>query len=258
MSAVHLSTGTLVEDVLGALARHGTTAGCLVLELTETALARNSGSARAQLSELREHGVRVAIDDFGSGYSSLSAVASLPADVIKVDRALVSGPLPAGPAAPAAVLRAITALGSALGMEVLAEGVETAEQLELVRAAGCTHVQGHHLSPALPPGELAALLDRRPAGRPAARSCRCPETQQSSHPVRVGALCSCWGSGGAEHGLDLELDGDLVADDDAAAVHRHVDVHAELLAGDLGLGGEAGARAAVGVRAEAVELERRA
>src|SRR3954468_2734185 len=62
-------------------------------------------------------------------------------------------------------------------------------------------------------------------------------------------------SGGAEHGLDLELDGDLVADDDAAAVHRHVDVHAELLAGDLGLAGEAGARAAVGVRPEAVQLE---
>src|SRR6478609_11381872 len=64
-----------------------------------------------------------------------------------------------------------------------------------------------------------------------------------------------FGSGGAEHGLDLELDGDLVADDDAAAVHRHVDVDAEGLAGDLGLGREAGARAAVGVRTEAVELQ---
>src|SRR3954469_15857643 len=62
-------------------------------------------------------------------------------------------------------------------------------------------------------------------------------------------------SGGAEHGLDLELDGDLVADDDAAAVHRHVDVDPVGLAGDLGLGGEGGARAAVGVRAEAVELQ---
>src|SRR3954465_797799 len=62
-------------------------------------------------------------------------------------------------------------------------------------------------------------------------------------------------SGGAEHGLDLELDGDLVADDDAAAVHRHVDVDAVGLAGDLGLGGEACARAAVGVRTEAVELQ---
>src|SRR3954468_8235154 len=62
-------------------------------------------------------------------------------------------------------------------------------------------------------------------------------------------------SGGAQHGLDLELDGDLVTDDDAAAVHRHVDVHAELLAGDVGLAGEAGAGAAVGVRTEPVELQ---
>jgi diguanylate cyclase (GGDEF)-like protein len=158
VSAVHLSTGTLVDDVLGAIAEHGTSAGCLVLELTETALARNADQAREQLSTLRAQGVRIAIDDFGSGYSSLSAVASLPADVLKVDRALVSEPIPLSPAAPEAVLRAITALGSALGMEVLAEGVETAEQLDLVREVGCTYAQGHHLSPPLPAAELDALL----------------------------------------------------------------------------------------------------
>src|SRR5206468_10414193 len=70
-----------------------------------------------------------------------------------------------------------------------------------------------------------------------------------------GTRQGCCESGGAEHGLDLELDGDLVTDDDAAAVHRHLDVDAELVAVDLGLGGEAGARAAEGVRAEAVELK---
>src|SRR3954464_1669749 len=153
VSAVHLSTGTLVDDVSDALTRHGVAAGSLVLELTETALA-HAGQAREQLSALRARGVRIAIDDFGSGYSSLAAVASLPADMLKVDRGLVSGMLPAGPA----VLRAITALGSALGMEVLAEGVETAEQLALVRAVGCTHAQGHHLSPPLPAAELGELL----------------------------------------------------------------------------------------------------
>jgi diguanylate cyclase (GGDEF)-like protein len=158
VSAVHLSGGTLLDDVLGALAAHGTAAGCLVLELTETALARSADQTREQLSALRGHGVRIAIDDFGSGYSSLSAVASLPADVLKVDRTLVSARLPTSPAAPAAVLRAITALGSALGMEVLAEGVETAEQLDLVREVGCSHAQGHHLSPPLPAAELGALL----------------------------------------------------------------------------------------------------
>jgi diguanylate cyclase (GGDEF)-like protein len=158
ISAVHLSSGTLIDDVLGAIAANGLQPGCLMLELTETALARNPDQATEQFSILRGHGVRVAIDDFGAGYSTLSAVASLPADVLKVDRALVSGPLPACTAAPGAVLGAVAALGSALDMQVLAEGVETVEQLELVRGAGCAYAQGHLLSPPLPAGELGALL----------------------------------------------------------------------------------------------------
>jgi diguanylate cyclase (GGDEF)-like protein len=168
VSAVHLSTGTLVDDVLGALGDAPWPAGCLVLELTETSLARNPEQAREQFAALRARGVRLAIDDFGTGYSSLSAVASLPADVLKIDRALVGGPLPPGrPTAPGAVLGACAALGSALGMEVLAEGVETATQLALARSVGCTHAQGHHLSPAVPAAELSALLaeGRRLTGR---------------------------------------------------------------------------------------------
>jgi diguanylate cyclase (GGDEF)-like protein len=167
VSAVHLSSGTLVADVLGAVARHGGAADRLTLELTETSLARNPDHATEQLTELRDHGVRIAIDDFGAGYSSLSAVASLPADVLKVDRALVSGPLPAAADTPTAVLGAVTALGAALDMQVLAEGVETAEQLDLVRRVGCTFAQGHHLSPPLPADELSALLaeGRRQTGQ---------------------------------------------------------------------------------------------
>jgi diguanylate cyclase (GGDEF)-like protein len=158
VSAVHLSSGTLVDDVLAAVAEHGLQDGSLTLELTETALARDPGQAIDQLTELRQRGVRIAIDDFGAGYSSLSAVASLPADVLKVDRALVAGPLTARATTPAAVLAAVTALGSALDMQVLAEGVETPEQLELVRAVGCTFAQGHHLSRPLPADEFGALL----------------------------------------------------------------------------------------------------
>jgi diguanylate cyclase (GGDEF)-like protein len=158
VSAVHLSTGTLVDDVLGAVRHSGLPPGRLVLELTETALARNPDQAAEQFSALREHGVRIAIDDFGTGYSSLAAVASLPADVLKVDRALVAGPLPAGPGGPRAVLGAVAALGAALDMQVLAEGVETPEQLEVVRSAGCTFAQGNHLSPPVPADQLSALL----------------------------------------------------------------------------------------------------
>jgi diguanylate cyclase (GGDEF)-like protein len=158
ISAVHLSSGTLVDDVLDAIDASGVPARRLILELTETAVAGDPAQATAQFSALRERGVRIAIDDFGTGYSSLSAVASLPADLLKVDRALV-GASPAGNStAPGAVLGAVTALGSALAMEVLAEGVETAEQLELVRAVGCTYAQGNLLSPPLPPEDLGRLL----------------------------------------------------------------------------------------------------
>jgi EAL domain-containing protein (putative c-di-GMP-specific phosphodiesterase class I) len=163
ISAVHLSSGTLVDDVLGSIERNGVPARQLMLELTETAVARNLEQATAQFAALRDRGVRIAIDDFGTGYSSLSAVAALPADVLKVDRTLVA----ARTGVPGAVLGAITALGAALDLQVLAEGIETPEQLELARTAGCRFAQGHHLSPPVSAGQLSALLadGRRQTGR---------------------------------------------------------------------------------------------
>jgi diguanylate cyclase (GGDEF)-like protein len=159
ISAVHLASGTLVDDVLGAVAAGGIPAGRLIIELTETSLARDPDQATEQFSTLREHGCRIAIDDFGTGYSSLSAVASLPVDVLKVDRELVAGTPANCVAAPEAILGAVSALGSALGLQVLAEGVETAEQVELARRVGCTYAQGNHLSPPLPAAQLSALLE---------------------------------------------------------------------------------------------------
>jgi diguanylate cyclase (GGDEF)-like protein len=120
VSAVHLSSGTLVDDVLGAVGDSGVRAGGLVLELTETSLARNLDQATEQFAALRRQGVRIAIDDFGTGYSSLSAVASLPADVLKVDRGLVAGAPDVDARAPGAVLGVVAALGSALRMQVVA------------------------------------------------------------------------------------------------------------------------------------------
>jgi EAL domain-containing protein (putative c-di-GMP-specific phosphodiesterase class I) len=167
ISAVHLASGTLVDDVLGAVDDGGLPAGQLMIELTETSLARDPEQATEQFSILREHGVRVAIDDFGTGYSSLSAVASLPVDVLKVDRALVAAAPPNCVAAPEAILGAVSALGSALGLQVLAEGVETAGQVELARRVGCTFAQGNQLSPPLAAEQLTALLEegRRLTGR---------------------------------------------------------------------------------------------
>jgi diguanylate cyclase (GGDEF)-like protein/PAS domain S-box-containing protein len=167
ISAVHLASGTLVDDVLGAVADGGLPAGHLMIELTETSLARDPDQAAEQFTTLRAHGVRVAIDDFGTGYSSLSAVASLPVDVLKIDRSLVVGPGPDGAGAPAAILGAVSALGAALNMQVLAEGVETGEQVDLARRMGCTYAQGFHLSRPVPAERLTALLEegRRRTGR---------------------------------------------------------------------------------------------
>jgi diguanylate cyclase (GGDEF)-like protein/PAS domain S-box-containing protein len=158
ISAIHLATGTLVDDVLGALDESALDPRRLVLELTETSVAQNPGQAAEQFSRLREHGIRIAIDDFGAGYSSLSMVAALPVDILKVDRTLVAGLSPLGPTAPEAVLGAVTALGSSLRMQVVAEGIETPTQLDLVRRVGCTHAQGFGLSPPVPAGQLGALL----------------------------------------------------------------------------------------------------
>jgi diguanylate cyclase (GGDEF)-like protein len=158
VSPVHLATGTLVDDVRAALSGSGLAPDRLVVEVTESTLVGNPGSAADQLGALRELGTRVAIDDFGAGYSSLSAVAALPADVLKVDRTLVAVLSPVTGSAAEAVLTAAAALGSSLHMHVVAEGVETAEQLDLVRRAGCGFVQGFLFSRPLPADRLRAVL----------------------------------------------------------------------------------------------------
>ena len=103
--------------------------------------------------------MRVSLDDFGTGYSSLSYLRSFPFDKIKIDRSFVREVTAS--ANGAAIVRAIASLGASLGMETTAEGVETEEQLDLIRAEGCTEVQGFYFSPARPVSELADLLGPR-------------------------------------------------------------------------------------------------
>jgi EAL domain-containing protein (putative c-di-GMP-specific phosphodiesterase class I) len=160
ISACHLSTGTLVDDVAAALAEAGLPPEQLVLELTETGVARDPGRATAQFAALRVSGVEVSLDDFGSGYSSLSQLVSIPAGVLKIDRSLISG-LDVGNGHAAAAVAAVVSLGRACGMRTLAEGVETAEQLELVTELGCTFAQGFHIARPMPADELPAWLTAR-------------------------------------------------------------------------------------------------
>jgi diguanylate cyclase (GGDEF)-like protein len=157
ISAAHFGTGTLVADVHGALAAAGLPPDRLVLELTETSVAEDPVRAAAQFAQLRIAGVEVSIDDFGSGFSSLSQLVSIPAGVLKLDRSLIAG-TETRRSESAAAIAAVVGLATACGMRSLAEGVETAGQLALVRELGCSYAQGFHIARPMPADELPDWL----------------------------------------------------------------------------------------------------
>ncbi len=140
VSPAQFRTLRLVEVVAEALSRAGLAPGRLELEITETVLLRESESVLATLHQLRAQGVRIAMDDFGTGYSSLSYLRSFPFDKIKIDQSFVRDM--ARNADSLAIVRAAIGLGASLGMKVAAEGVETPEQVAILRAARCDQVQG--------------------------------------------------------------------------------------------------------------------
>ena len=135
----------------------GLNPGRLELEITETVLLHDSAATLETLRKLQNFGVRIALDDFGTGYSSLSYLRSFPFDKIKIDRSFING-LSDGSAEAVAIVRAMTQMGLSLGMSTTAEGVETAEQLDIVRAEGCTEVQGYLYSPPKPIQEIATMI----------------------------------------------------------------------------------------------------
>ncbi len=149
VSAQHLAAGTLQDDVDAALAAAGLEPSGLTLEITEQALVVSHVQAAAVLADLRGRGCRIALDDFGTGYSSLAYLRRLPVDVLKIDRTFVTG---AGTGAnDSALLSAITALGRSLGLDTVAEGVETGDELAATEAAGATHAQGFLFGRPAPP-----------------------------------------------------------------------------------------------------------
>ncbi|WP_160119710.1 bifunctional diguanylate cyclase/phosphodiesterase [Rhodovarius lipocyclicus] len=157
--AVNLSAVQLVPDlpraVARALADSGLAPARLELEITETSLIRDPMRTTRLLQELKALGVSIAMDDFGTGYSSLSTLRAFPFDKIKLDRSFMAE-LESSPDA-RAIIRAVLTLGESLNIHVLAEGVETAEQLEFLRQEGCAEVQGFLL------GRPAPMADQSPA-----------------------------------------------------------------------------------------------
>ncbi|MFW3170851.1 putative bifunctional diguanylate cyclase/phosphodiesterase [Geodermatophilus sp. CPCC 206100] len=166
--AVNVSPSNLVDEdfpdeVAELLERHGVPAETLTLEVTESLLMADRERAARVLARLRAGGVGVAIDDYGTGYSSLAYLAALPVTELKLDRAFV-GPMTSSPRS-AAIVTSTLQLAHALGLTLVAEGAEDRATVDALARLGCDVVQGHHLSRPLPPGLLTEWLAARDSAR---------------------------------------------------------------------------------------------
>jgi diguanylate cyclase (GGDEF)-like protein/PAS domain S-box-containing protein len=151
ISVRQLQYSNLVDDVSGALGASGFDPHSLVLEITESAMMQRTDAMLRTLEQLRSFGVRLGIDDFGMGYSSLSYLHRFPVDILKIDKAFVDS---LGRAEGGSLTPAIVALGHSLKLEVIAEGVEHASQAEALLALGCELGQGYHFSRPVPAEEI--------------------------------------------------------------------------------------------------------
>jgi diguanylate cyclase (GGDEF)-like protein len=169
VSSYQLCDNRFVAEVNASLLDSGLPASGLILELTESALLSDTARVHHRLARLRELGVRIAIDDFGTGYSSLAYLRRLPIDILKIDRSFVSELGAASSEQARSLIRSIVNLGHDFGLTVVAEGIETQNELDDVRASGCDLAQGYFLAmPALPEQVedlLHAQVDKRTGQR---------------------------------------------------------------------------------------------
>jgi diguanylate cyclase (GGDEF)-like protein/PAS domain S-box-containing protein len=160
LSARQLSRPDLAETVEGILKETELEGSCLTLDVTETVYVRTLAGNTATLDRLRDLEARIFIDDFGVGYSSLAYLKRLPADALKIDRSFVKGL--GEDVEDTAIVHMIIELAHTLGLEVIAEEVETNEQVALLKEMGCNMAQGYHFTKPLPPEEIPALLTSDP------------------------------------------------------------------------------------------------
>jgi EAL domain-containing protein (putative c-di-GMP-specific phosphodiesterase class I) len=156
LSSRQLQHTDLLDNIDGVLTEHSLEAQDLVLELTEDTLQNGEHSER--MAELRCRGVRLSMDDFGTGSCSLSALLRSQFDCLKIDRSLFTGGSPRGQAPE--LVRTILSLARDLGTQVIAEGVETAEQFGFLREVGCGAAQGFYFSPPVDGAGARSLLER--------------------------------------------------------------------------------------------------
>src|SRR5579872_4355627 len=160
LSARQFRQDTLLETVRGALAAARLEPRYLELELTESAVMQDAESSVQIMKRLSDLGLRISVDDFGTGYSSLSYLRRLPLDKLKIDRSFIREIVTSRD--DAEIVRAIVTLAHSLHLKVIAEGVETAEQLAFLRSLGCDQYQGYLCSPPLPAPEFVAMLPHHP------------------------------------------------------------------------------------------------
>jgi EAL domain-containing protein (putative c-di-GMP-specific phosphodiesterase class I) len=172
----------VVDDVQRALDAAGLPPDALVVEVTETALADDEPAIIASLDALRALGVRVALDDFGSGYSSVGLLARLPVDILKIDRAFTQG---IGTAEGASLVTLMVGVGRTLGLDLVAEGVEDAALAARMAGLGCDHQQGWYHGRPVAAGAIEALLGIPPA-QPARRTAA-PRTSDGPRDDRTAA-----------------------------------------------------------------------
>ncbi|MFG6430171.1 putative bifunctional diguanylate cyclase/phosphodiesterase [Roseateles sp. LYH14W] len=163
LSAHQLRQPDLVERMRAALRRHGLHPGRLTCEITESAMMENSAEERGTLDRIAALGVRLSIDDFGTGYSSLAQLRHIPARQLKIDRSFVVDLTVSAEAR--AVVEAIVQLAHALRLEVVAEGVESEEQLQVLRDLGCDVLQGFHVASPMPADEVPVWMSTRENAR---------------------------------------------------------------------------------------------
>lgn len=160
ISARQLHDSAFVDELCDILDRTGANGNLLELELTETLLVKNVEEAIVKMERLRERGVRFALDDFGTGYSSMNYLKRLPLEKLKIDKSFVRDLL--SDPNDAAIVRTIVALGQSLGLSVIAEGVETAAQRDMLLDSGCSLFQGYLFSYPVPVTELESRLGQHP------------------------------------------------------------------------------------------------
>ena len=153
----------IAERLLSIVEASGVAPGQLQIELTESAIMKDSDGARRKLSELKRRGISLSVDDFGTGHSSLASLQSFPIDTLKIDRSFVER---SGSQDGIAILRAIVLMAHTLRMNVVAEGVETEAQLALLRKIGCDQAQGFLIAPPVLADDVPAMLERLAARAP--------------------------------------------------------------------------------------------